>query len=54
MADYTKPQDLVDFTTIDEQKDIATEEMLCEVLGRIITKLNELDTKVAALESKKK
>ena len=54
MADWTKPQDLVDFTSIEEQKDIATEEMLSDVLGRIITKLNELEARIVALEPIKK
>ncbi|MDB4775779.1 hypothetical protein OAG62_01505 [bacterium] len=54
MKDYTKPQDLVDFTTNEEQKDIATEEMLSDVLGRIITKLNELEARIISLEPTKK
>tara|TARA_Y100000385_G_C12756359_1_gene493196 strand:+ start:103 stop:267 length:165 start_codon:yes stop_codon:yes gene_type:complete len=54
MADYTKPQEFIDFTSIEEQKDISTEEMLSDVLGKIIIKLNELEARIVALEPKKK
>tara|TARA_R110002012_G_C11372578_1_gene582256 strand:- start:56 stop:220 length:165 start_codon:yes stop_codon:yes gene_type:complete len=54
MKDWEKPQELIDFTTIEEQDNITTEEMLSDVLGKIITKLNELETRIIALEPKKK
>ena len=54
MKDWEKPQELVDFTTTEEQDNIITEEMLSDVLGRIITKLNELEARIVALEPKKK
>jgi DNA-directed RNA polymerase sigma subunit (sigma70/sigma32) len=54
MKDYTKPQELLDFTTTEEQEQITTEEMLSDVLGKIIAKLNELEARIIALEPKKK
>ena len=54
MKDWEKPQELIDFTTIEEQDNITTEEMLSDVLGKIIAKLNELETRIMALEPKKK
>ena len=54
MKDYTKPQDLVNFTTTEEQENIITEEMLSDVLGKIIAKLNEIEARILALEPKKK
>tara|TARA_R100001198_G_C5058353_1_gene110744 strand:- start:322 stop:486 length:165 start_codon:yes stop_codon:yes gene_type:complete len=54
MKDWEKPQELIDFTTIEEQDNITTEEMLSDVLGKIITKLNELEARIIALEPKKK
>ena len=54
MTDWTKPQVFVDFTTTEEQDNITTEEMLSDVLGKIIAKLNELETRIIALEPKKK
>ena len=54
MKDYTKPQELLDFTTTEEQENIITEEMLSDVLGKVIKKLNELEARILALEPKKK
>ena len=54
MKDWEKPQELVDFTTTEEQDFITTDEMLSDVLGRIIKKLNELEARIVALEPKKK
>ena len=50
MKDYTKPQELLDFTTTEEQENIITEEMLSDVLGKVIKKLNELEARILALE----
>jgi len=54
MKDWQKPQELVDFTTTEEQDQITTEEMLSDVLGKIIKRLNELEARIVALEPKKK
>jgi hypothetical protein len=54
MKAWTKPQKLVDFCSTEEQDFITTEEMLSDVLGRIIAKLDELEARVVALEPKKK
>lgn len=54
MDDWTKPQKLVDFCSTDEQNFITTDEMLSDVLGRIIAKLDELEARVVALEPTKK
>ncbi len=54
MKDWEKPQELIDFTTIEEQDNITTEEMLSDVLGKIIAKLNELEARIIALEPEKK
>lgn len=54
MKDWEKPQELVNFTTTEEQDQITTEEMLSDVLGKVIKKLNELETRIIALEPKKK
>ena len=54
MKDWEKPEELVDFTTTEEQDQITTEEMLSDVLGKIIKKLNELEARIVALEPKKK
>ncbi len=54
MKDWTKPQKLVDFCSTDEQDFITTEEMLSDVLGRLIAKLDELEARIVALEPIKK
>ena len=53
MKDWEKPQEFVEFTSIEEQDQITTEEMLSDVLGKIIIKLNELEARIVALEPKK-
>ena len=54
MANWTKPQKLVDFCSTVEQDFITTDEMLSDVLGRIIGKLDELEARIVALEPIKK
>jgi hypothetical protein len=54
MKNWEKPQKLVDFCSTVEQDFITTDEMLSDVLGRIIGKLDELEARIVALEPKKK
>ena len=54
MADWTKPQKLVKFCSTEEQDFITTPEMLSDVLGRILSKLDELEARIVALEPRKR
>ena len=54
MADWTKPQKLVDFCSTEEQEFITTDEMLSDVLGRVLSKLDELEARIVALEPRKR
>jgi len=54
MGNWEKPQKFVDFCSTVEQEFITTDEMLSDVLGRLIAKLDELEARIVALEPRKK
>lgn len=54
MANWEKPQKIKDFCSTEEQDNIFNHEHLSDVLSRMITKLDDFESRITALEPRKK